>query len=366
MKEEMMDLKTVLYDEHLRLGARMVPFGGFIMPIQYTDILKEHMAVRTVAGIFDVSHMGEVILQGPDALKNLNLLLTNEFSGMRDGRIKYSPMCNEDGGVVDDLLVYRYGEDRYLLVINAANRQKDVNWIREHLFGNVTLDDISDEIAEIALQGPESAHILEKITDKAGLPDKYYSFREHCDIEGTDCMISRTGYTGEFGYELYFAAADAGKIWNLLLDAGGEFGILPCGLGARDTLRMEAAMPLYGHEMDDRISPLETGLNFAVKMDKPDFIGKQGMQRRGIPTVCRVGLKVTGKGIVRDHTELTVNGISAGHTTSGTFLPYLKGAYAMALVAKEYSAVGTEMSAYVRGREISCEVIPLPFYKREK
>ncbi len=361
-----MDKKTVLYDAHVSLGARMVPFGGFIMPVQYTDILKEHNAVRTAAGFFDVSHMGEVMLEGPDALANLNMLLTNDFTDMKDGRVRYSPMCNTEGGVVDDLLVYRYNAEKYLLVVNASNREKDVEWMKANLEGNVTLDDISDSIAEIAVQGPCSAQILGKLTDASRLPSKYYSFAEHCDVSGTDCLISQTGYTGEFGFELYFAAVDAEKIWNLLLQAGEEFGAIPCGLGARDTLRMEAAMPLYGHEMDDVITPLETGLDFAVKMGKEDFIGKAALVRKGEPKVTRVGLKVTGKGIVREHMELSHNGEPAGHTTSGTFLPYLKGAYAMALVPKEMSAAGTVLAANVRGREIECEVVPLPFYKRQK
>ncbi len=361
-----MDKKTVLYDAHVRLGAKMVPFGGFIMPVQYTDILKEHMAVRTAAGFFDVSHMGEVMLEGPDAVANLNRLLTNDYTVMRDGKVRYSPMCNEDGGVVDDLLVYRFGPEKYLIVVNASNKDKDVEWMRAHLQGDVRMEDISDRIAEIAVQGPESAKILAKLTDPEKLPKGYYTFTDHCDVCGVDCLISQTGYTGEYGFELYFDASAAEMIWDRLLEAGEAFGAIPCGLGARDTLRMEAAMPLYGHEMDDVISPLETGLGFAVKMGKDDFIGKKALLERGEPQITRVGLKVTGRGIVREHTELTADGEPAGHTTSGTFMPYLHGAYAMALVPKAFAETGTKLTAHVRGREIECEVMPLPFYKREK
>ncbi len=361
-----MDKKTVLYDEHVRMGAKMVPFGGFIMPVQYTDIIKEHMAVRTAAGLFDVSHMGEIMLEGPDALKNLNLLLTNDYTGMKDGKVRYSPMCNENGGVVDDLLVYRMGGEKYLIVVNASNCEKDFAWMQAHAVGDAVFTNISESIAEIAIQGPASGKILEKLTDPSNLPEKYYTFLEHCDVAGVDCLISQTGYTGEYGFELYFAAEEAAKLWNLLLEAGQEYGLLPCGLGARDTLRMEAAMPLYGHEMDDTVTPLETGLGFAVKMGKEDFIGKAAMEAKGEPAVTRVGLKVTGKGLVREHTELTCGGEAAGHTTSGTHLPFLKGAYAMALVPKKYSRIGTELTAHVRNREVSCEVIPLPFYSRKK
>ena len=360
------DKKTVLYDEHVALGAKMVPFGGFIMPVQYTDIIEEHMAVRTKAGLFDVSHMGEVTLEGPDALKNLNRLLTNDFTNMKDGKVRYSPMCYENGGVVDDLLVYKRGEDRYFIVINAGNRDKDVAWMKEHIEGDAEFRDVGDEYGQIALQGPLSKEILLKLTDSENIPEKYYTFKENCIVDGVDCIISQTGYTGEYGFELYCAAADTPKLWRSFLEAGREFGLIPCGLGARDTLRLEAAMPLYGHEMDENISPLETGLGFAVKMDKEYFIGKAGLEERGEPEITRVGLKVTGRGLVREHQDVYAGETKVGHTTSGTFLPYLNGAYAMALIDKKYAAEGTVLSAAVKNRTIECQVVPLPFYKKEK
>ncbi len=359
-----MEKKTVLYDCHVALNARIVPFAGYLMPVQYTDILAEHMAVRQNAGLFDVSHMGEIMLEGEDAVRNLNHLLTNDYTVMRTGKVRYSPMCYDSGGVVDDLLVYKMGETKYLIVVNASNKDKDYEWMKQHIFGNVTLKDISDEVAQVALQGPASDRVMAKVADLDSLPKKYYSFTENVDVGGINCLVSQTGYTGEFGYEIYCPAGQGPELWNLLLEAGKDAGLLPCGLGARDTLRLEAAMPLYGHEMDETITPLETGLGFAVKMNKEEFIGKAAMEEKGEPKITRVGLKVTGRGIVREHMDVLKDGKVIGHTTSGTFLPYLKGACAMALIDKAYAETGTALTVAVRGREIACEVTPLPFYKK--
>lgn len=359
-----MEKKTVLYDCHTALNARIVLFAGFLMPVQYTDILEEHMAVREKAGLFDVSHMGEIMLEGEDAVKNLNHLLTNDYTVMKTGKVRYSPMCYENGGVVDDLLVYKMGETKYLIVVNASNKDKDYEWMKQNISGNVTLKDISDEVAQIALQGPLSDKVMEKLTALDTLPAKYYSFKENVDVGGIRCLVSQTGYTGEFGYEIYCPAEKGVQLWNMLMEAGKDIGLMPCGLGARDTLRLEAAMPLYGHEMDETITPLETGLGFAVKMNKEEFIGKKAMEEKGEPGITRAGLKVTGRGIVREHMDVLKDGNKIGHTTSGTFLPYLKGAYAMALIDRAYAQPGTALTVLVRGREIACEVTELPFYKR--
>ena len=342
----------------------MVPFAVYSMPVQYTDIIEEHMAVRQKVGIFDVSHMGEVMITGPEALKNINFLFTNDFTSMGDGRVRYSPMCNPDGGVIDDLLIYRMGQDKYLIVVNASNREKDVEWMKAHVFGQVSLEDISDSIAQIALQGPKSKAVLSKLTEETYIPEKYYTFIDNCIFAGVKCLVSQTGYTGENGYELYCDSKDAVKLWDALVEAGKDEGLIPCGLGARDTLRMEAAMPLYGHEMDDTVSPLETGLDFGVKMQKDDFIGKSALVSRGEPKITRVGLKVTGRGIIREHCEVFIGDEKIGHTTSGTFLPYLNGAYAMALIEKGHSALGTLVAADVRGRRVEAEIVSLPFYKK--
>ena len=360
-----MEKKTVLYDCHIDLEGKMIPFGGYLMPVQYkSGVIKEHMAVRKAAGLFDVSHMGEVILKGSDALNNIQKLVTNDCSLMVDGQVKYSPMCNQDGGVIDDLLIYRIGKEEYLLVINAANRYKDIDWISKHLFGDVRLSDISDETALLALQGPLSKSILTKLTDEKTLPIKYYTFKENVDIGGIKCMVSKTGYTGEEGYEIYCKNKDAVSLWELLLDKGSGEGLIPCGLGARDTLRLEAGLPLYGHEMDDSISPIEAGLGFAVKLNKEDFIGKQGIIDRGEPTKIRVGLKITGRGIAREDCPVFYGDKEVGRTTSGTHSPYLGYPIAMAYVDLNYKDVGTNLMVEIRGRKTSAEIVPLPFYKK--
>ncbi len=362
-----MELKTPLYDCHVAAGGKIVPFAGYLLPVQYgTGVIKEHMAVRTQAGLFDVSHMGEVILKGKEALANLNYMLTNDFTGLQVGKVRYSPMCNPDGGVVDDLLVYRLGGEEYLIVVNAANRRKDVKFMEENLSGSVELSDISDSVAQIALQGPESRNILSKLMKEEEIPDKYYTFRNNVDVRGISCLISQTGYTGELGFELYTASEDGPKLWSLLLEAGKEFGLIPCGLGARDTLRLEAAMPLYGHEMNDQITPLEAELGFAVKMQKDDFIGKAGIESRLPLTRKRIGLKVTGRGIVREEQDVYAGDRKVGVTTSGTHCPYLGCAIAMAILDIDFTEPGTEVEVDVRGRRVPCRVEELPFYKREK
>ncbi|NLG26064.1 MAG: glycine cleavage system aminomethyltransferase GcvT [Clostridiales bacterium] len=359
-----MDRTTPLYDRHVALGGKMVAFGGYLMPVQYAaGVIAEHMAVRQKAGLFDISHMGEVEIEGPDALANLQKWLTNDFSTLSIGQVRYSPMCNERGGVIDDLIVYRTGEQRYFIVVNASNREKDVAWMRAHLAGDAALTDRSDGLSAVALQGPSARAILEKLADRAALPRKYYTFADGVAVAGAGCLVSRTGYTGELGYELYLPNEQVGPLWDALLAAGRDEGLLPCGLGARDTLRLEAAMPLYGHEMDDAVTPIEAGLSWAVKPDGRDFIGRDAMlqigARRG-----RVGLKVLGRGIAREHQTVTLNGRPIGHTTSGTFLPFLGGAYAMALVETGSVAAGDRVAIDVRGRMLDAEVVPLPFYKR--
>lgn len=360
-----MEKKTPLYDRHVREEGKIVPFAGYMLPVQYkAGVIAEHMAVRKAVGIFDVSHMGEVVLRGKDALKNIQMLVTNDCSRMVDGQVKYSPMCNGEGGVIDDVLIYRINDDEYLIVVNASNRQKDVEWMKGNLYGDVTLSDISDDMALIAIQGPLSKSILAKIAKEEDLPVKYYTFVGNMDISGIDCIVSKTGYTGEDGYEIFCDNKDAQRLWDNLLDAGSEYGLLPCGLGCRDTLRLEAGMPLYGHEMDDTISPLEAGLGFAVKMNKEDFIGKKGILARGTPMRTRVGLKITGRGIARENCPVYYGDKEIGKTTSGTHSPYLAYPIAMALVDVDYSAIGTSLLVDVRGRKIEAEIIPLPFYKK--
>lgn len=359
-----MERKTPLYEQHEAAGGKIVPFAGYLLPVQYpTGVIAEHMAVRTRCGLFDVSHMGEVLLRGRDAPANLQMLMTNSFTGMEIGRVRYSPMCNDRGGVVDDLIVYRTGEEDYMIVVNAANREKDVRWMQEHLTGEATLEDVSDRIGQLALQGPLAQKILDPLLQSGELPVKYYSFCAPVNVAGVECLVSRTGYTGEDGFELYCRAEDAPALWESLLDAGKADGLIPCGLGARDTLRLEASMPLYGHEMDDTVSPLETGLSFAVKMNKDDFIGKSALERRGTPAIRRVGLEVAGRGIVRECQGVYVGEARIGRTTSGTYCPYLEKALAMALIDTAYAQPGQMVWVDVRGRKVEAKVVPLPFYK---
>ena len=360
--------RTPLYEEHLRLGGKIVEFGGWELPVQYPAGIKaEHLAVRKDCGLFDVSHMGEFELAGADAVAYLNHLLTNDYTNIADGRIRYSPMCNEEGGVVDDLLVYCRDRERFFIVVNAANTEKDFAWMKKQAEGfAVELTDRSDKFALLALQGPKAEEILSALAPAEVIPAKYYTAVFEATVADCPCILSRTGYTGEDGFEIYCAPEDALSIWSALLAEGEPKGLLPCGLGARDTLRLEAAMPLYGHEMDDRVSPLETGLSFFVKMDKEDFVGKKALLEKGEPAICRVGLAVTGRGIVRENETVFADGETVGRTTSGTLCPSLEKAVAMALVNKEFAAEGTKLTVEVRGKEIETEVVPLPFYKRNK
>ena len=360
-----MELKTPLYDTHVRLGGKMVPFAGYLLPVQYASgVIAEHMAVRRACGLFDVSHMGEILCQGPDALASLNELLTNDFTSLKDGQARYSPMCNESGGVVDDLIVCRLSENNYLMVVNAANKDKDYQWILDHTSADVTFTDLSADIGQLALQGPMAERVLQKLAGAGDIPEKYYTFVRDRSIGGIRCLISRTGYTGEDGFEIYTAAGDTPAMWDRIMEAGQEYGLIPCGLGARDTLRLEAAMPLYGHEMNDGISPREAGLGMFVKMSKPSFIGKAALEAKGTPALKRVGLWAEGRGILREHMTVCADGRPIGHTTSGTHCPWVDHAIAMALVEREWAEPDRIVTVDVRGRAVEARIVPLPFYKR--
>ena len=377
----MMEKKTPLYELHVALGAKMVEFGGFLMPVQYpTGILAEHMAVREKAGLFDVSHMGELVFHGEDALENIQHLVTTDISKMLDGDMRYGMFCNDEGGVVDDLIVYRMAQDDYLIVVNAGNRDKDAAWVETHLSGHPGYHDAGNEFGQIAVQGPVSKEILVKLCDEAALPVKYYSFTKAVltwNGRSAETYVSRSGYTGSFGYaaalsitgytgsggcEIYAANEDGDKLWKALWEAGEEFGLKNIGLGARDTLRLEAAMPLYGHELTDDITPRMAGL--PCKLDGKDFIGHDALVKRGAPEVKRVGLKGVGRGIVREHCDLYAapDGEKIGWTSSGTFAPYLGCCVAMGYVPVEDAEIGKHVYADVRGRKI--EIVPTPFYKR--
>lgn len=358
-----MERKTPLYDRHAAAGGKLVPFAGWLLPVQYSGIIAEHMAVRTACGLFDVSHMGELELRGKDALAVLNRLMTNDFGGMYVGQARYSLMCNERGGVVDDLIVYKLSDTRYLIVVNAANHDKDRDWIADRLGGDCVMEDRSDRVAQLALQGPRAEGILRRLT--RDIPEKPYSAVPEGSVAGISCMVSRTGYTGEDGFELYCASADAPALWDALMDAGRDDGLIPCGLGARDTLRLEAAMPLYGHELSDDINPYEAGLGMFVKQDKPEFIGKAALEHARPVRRPRVGLRMTGRGIAREGCPVyDGGGRMIGTVTSGTHCPYLGRAAAMALLDASCTEPGTQVMVEIRGKKIGAELVPLPFYKR--
>ena len=360
-----MEQKTPLYDVHVAEGVKIVPFAGYLLPVQYpSGVIKEHMAVRQAAGLFDVSHMGEILFTGPTALNTLNHLLTNDFTDMPEGRVRYSVMCNEKGGVIDDLVVYKFGDEEYLVVVNAANRHKDYAHMAANLLPGTKAEDISDSVAQVALQGPAAPAILGRLVSGDSLPKKYYTAVRDVDIHGMKCMVSRTGYTGELGYEIYTAPENAVALWKLLRETGAQDGLIPCGLGARDTLRLEAAMPLYGHEMDETISPLEAGLDFGVMLGKAEFIGRDALLAAGAPSRVRVGLEITGRGIAREHQDVFLGDKNIGMTTSGTHCPAAGKALAMALVDASHSAPGTNLDVDIRGRRVSATIVPLPFYHR--
>ncbi|MCL2120928.1 MAG: glycine cleavage system aminomethyltransferase GcvT [Clostridiales bacterium] len=357
-----MDLQTPLYDCYEKHGGKIVPFAGFLLPIQFKDgIIKEHLTVRERCGLFDVSHMSEMFVEGADALKNLQYILPNDFSTMVDGQVKYSTMLNENGGAIDDLVVYRFSDTKYMIVGNGSNRQKDHDWIKAHITGDCRFTNRSDEYAQLAVQGPACETVLYALMREKRLPAKYYSFIE-TEVAGFPCIVSQTGYTGELGYELYAAPDNAAALWEALVGAGAA----PCGLGARDTLRLEASMCLYGHELNDDITPLEANLHFSVKLDKEDFIGKAALIRRQDSPMTLAGFKITGKGIVREHCEMFLDNRKIGVSTSGTHAPYFGYPVAMGYIEKEVYEVGRKVLFRVRGREVEGEIVKTPFYKRKR
>jgi aminomethyltransferase len=358
-----LEKKTPLYDWHVSHGGKMISFAGYLLPVQYeTGLIAEHTAVREKAGLFDVSHMGELLIRGRDALKNLQYLVTGDLSGMKNGGVRYSLLCNEQGGIVDDLVVCRMDEERCLLVVNAANRDKDAAWIAGRLSGDAFMEDLSEEYAQIAIQGPLSPAILKTLS--GSIPEKYYTFIESGSVAGIPCIVSRTGYTGETGFELYCPPSAAASLWERLLPAGE--GIIPCGLGSRDTLRLEAGMPLYGHEMNESVNPFEAGLAFAVSMDKGDFIGKAALAAGEKPERIRAGIRITGRGIARGGETVFVRGKEAGTVSSGTFSPWSREAIAMALIRSDSAEIGTRLEIDIRGRMVEALICSLPFYKHEK
>ncbi len=359
--------QTPLNAVHRQLGAKMVPFGGWDMPVQYSGILEEHKAVRGAAGMFDVSHMGEVEFRGPAALEVVQRLTSNDASRLQVGQVQYSALTTEAGAFVDDLTVYKFADDHYLATVNASNIDKDFAWMREHTRGNVEVRNLSDETALIALQGPKAIEILQKLTPLELSGIKYYWFARG-KVLGYDAVASRTGYTGEDGFEVYLKPQQAPALWNALLEAGKPFGLIPCGLGARDTLRLEAKMALYGNDIDDRHTVLEADLAWILKLEKGEFIGKAALAREKAQGVQRklVGFEMTGRGIARSHYKIVKGGKAIGEVTSGGPAPWLNRNIGLGYVTVEHSAVGTEFEVLIRDNPVAARVVQTPFYKRKR
>lgn len=359
--------RTPLFELYKEYGAKVIDFGGWELPVQFSSIKEEHEAVRTKAGLFDVSHMGEVSVKGPDAESFLQYVMTNDVSKLNEGGAQYTAMCYENGGTVDDLLVYKRGEQDYLLVVNASNTDKDYDWLVSNKKGDVEIENISNDVAQLALQGPVAEKVLQEMTEYDLSEIGFFKFAEDVDLDGTNALVSRTGYTGEDGFEIYCDSKDAAPLWKKILETGEDDGVLPIGLGARDTLRFEARLALYGQELTSEISPLEAGIGFAVKLKKEaDFIGKEALTKQKEDGLKRklVGLEMIEKGIPRTHYEVFKNDEKIGEVTTGTQSPTLGKNLGLAIIDTQYTELGTEVEVQVRKRRLKAEVVKTPFYKR--
>jgi len=369
--------KTALNAVHRQMGAKMVDFNGWDMPVEYPaaigcGIINEHMAVRTGVGIFDVSHMGDIRLVGPQALVAVQHISMNDASRLAVGQAQYSALLYPQGTFVDDVIVHRLGEDEYLLVINAGTREKDFHWVRDNTRQfDCAVENLSDDFTQIAIQGPKAVGVLQKVTDADLSAVKFYWITRGsvCDLK--KILIARTGYTAEDGFEIYVPADEAtsARVWNEILNAGKEFGIVPCGLGARNTLRLEGKLPLYGHEISDTINVWEAGLDRFCRMEKPEFVGRAALEKAKAEGVKRtlIGLEMVDRGIARDgYKILGGGGREIGCVTSGSPAPFLKKNIALAYVPPEFAEVGTAVKVEIRGQGVAAQVVPTPFYKRPK
>jgi len=358
--------KTALYQKHIQLGAKMVPFAGYEMPVSYSGVNDEHLTVRNAVGIFDVSHMGEFVIKGNKALDLIQLVTTNDASKLVDKRVQYSCMTNNNGGIVDDLLVYRWSETEYYLVVNASNIEKDWNWIKQHNTFGAEMQNISDEMSLFAVQGPKAIHTLQKLTNIPLDKIPYYHFDKGTMAGISDVIISNTGYTGAGGFEIYVWNKDAEKMWDAIIEAGKEFGIKPCGLGARDTLRLEMGFCLYGNDINDTTTPIEAGLSWITKFTK-NFIAKDILLQQKEKGVSKklVGFEMIERGIPRQHYPIIdANGNTIGEVTSGTQSPSLNKAIGMGYVKTEFSKPDTEIFILIREKPIKAKVVTLPFLKK--
>jgi aminomethyltransferase len=359
--------RTPLYERHKALGGKIVEFGGWEMPVQYAGLTEEHNAVRQRAGLFDVSHMGEIRVKGPKAFELVQRLTCNDVAALDDGKVQYSAFLTEKGTFVDDLLTYRLAADDYLLVVNASNAPKDIAWAKSHAIDGAAVTDECDKWAQLALQGPKAQEILQPLVDVDLATILYYRFRM-AHVHGVHSVVSRTGYTGEDGFEVYLPAHDAARVWDAILEAGRPFGAMPAGLGARDTLRLEAKLALYGNDIDDTTTAWEADLGWIVKMKKGDFIGRAALEKQKAEGIRRklAGFEVSGRGIARHGHPLKVSETGEpGLVTSGTQTPTVGKAIGLAYVPVAAAVPGTTLTIDVRGRELPASVVPTPFYKRK-
>lgn len=359
--------KTVLFNKHEQYGGKIIDFSGWALPVQYEGITAEHEAVRNFAGLFDVSHMGEVEVKGNQAFDFVQNLVTNDISVLENNQIIYTFMCYPNGGVVDDLLVYRFDQNHFFLVINASNIEKDFKWMNENAKEyDAALTNISDKISEMAIQGPNAEKILQKIVDVDLKEIKFFYCRRDVNASGINCLISRTGYTGEDGFEIYLSNEYAEKIWDKLMEIGKEYGLKPAGLGARDTLRFEATLPLYGNELSENITPLEAGLGFFVKLDKANFIGKEALLNQKSQGLKRkiIGFEMIDKGIPRHGYEVMADGKNIGFVTTGYSAPTVKKNIGLAMVDIEYAKLDTPIEIKIRKRVLNAKVISKRFYQK--
>lgn len=359
--------RTPLFDSYARYGGKTIDFGGWELPVQFSSIKDEHEAVRTKAGLFDVSHMGEIFVTGPDSLAYLQKLVTNDVSKMQQGQAQYTAMCYEDGGTIDDLLVYKLEEDRYLLVVNASNIEKDFAWMEQQQEGQVELDNASQRYGLLALQGPVAQQVLSALTDEDLSAIRPFRFKDQVELAGHKVLVSRTGYTGEDGFEIYGSPDAVTVLWDEILKAGESHGVVPAGLGARDTLRFEAGLALYGQELSKDITPLEAGIGFVVKLKKEnDFIGKAALtaqKEAGVPRKS-VGIEMIDKGIPRHGYAVYKGDEKIGEVTTGTQSPTLKKNIGLALLAADHQELGSEVDVEIRNKRLKAKIITAPFYKR--
>ncbi len=359
--------RTAFYDIHVALGAKIVPFAGFEMPVLYKGIVAEHTAVRERVGIFDVSHMGEVTVRGPHALDFIQKITINDASVLTDGQAQYSAMCYENGGIVDDLLVYRRAEGDYLIVINASNIEKDFAWMQKNAIDGADLENVSDQYSLLAVQGPKAIETLKKLTTVDLDSIEYYHFVEGT-IAGVDAIISRTGYTGEVGFELYLSSdkEPSERVWNAVMEAGAEFGIEPAGLGARDTLRLEMGYCLYGNDIDETTNPIEAGLGWITKLAKGPFNGSDVIARvkEQKPERKLVAFEMNERAVPRQHYAVAVDGTTVGEVTSGTSSPTLGKGIGLAYVASAQSKIGTPIAIVIREKQVPATIVKLPFVKK--